>query len=173
MAVGVEISSHDYQKTVLKGIPEDLARYTSSALTLVRVFGSVLSTDTLIGLICEEADRLKNQQAKSNQNKSGKNSQSAGDEALAPTGSEGNKRCRKGKCHNCSKPGHWARECQSPKKEEKPGEEAPKPDKPEKPAKAKTKPVSLVNIVEYLDEDEDPILEEIDMCNISLIDNTD
>ncbi len=126
----MEISAHNYQKTILKGIPEDLARYASSALTSARVFGSILSTDTLIGLVCEEADRLKNQQAKSNQNKPGKKPQTAGHEALTTTGSEGNKKCRKGKCHNCSKLGHWAHECRSPKKEEKPGEEALKSDKP-------------------------------------------
>ena len=39
------------------------------------------------------------------------------DEALAATRSMDQKGRKKGKCHNCGKPGHWAKECCSPKKE--------------------------------------------------------
>ena len=40
------------------------------------------------------------------------------DEALAATASnDGKRRRRKGKCHNCGKPGHWAKECRSLKKD--------------------------------------------------------
>jgi hypothetical protein len=40
------------------------------------------------------------------------------DEALTITNPEsGKKRCCKGKCHNCSKMGHWVKECHSPKKD--------------------------------------------------------
>jgi Pol polyprotein/zinc knuckle protein len=42
----------------------------------------------------------------------------ATDEALAVTNPEsGKKRRHKGKCHNCGKMGHWAKECCSPKKD--------------------------------------------------------
>lgn len=39
------------------------------------------------------------------------------DKALAATGSMDRKGRKKGKCHNCGKPGHWAKECCSPKKD--------------------------------------------------------
>ena len=39
------------------------------------------------------------------------------DEALAATRSMNWKGRKKGKCHNCGKPGHWAKECCSSKKE--------------------------------------------------------
>ena len=98
-----------------------------------------------INHICEEADRLKNHCARSQPNlsQSGAKIQAAGDEALAAMGSEG-KRRRKGKCHNCGKQGHWARKCQSPKKEVKPGNEAPKAERSNKP---ETKPIGSVNAV--------------------------
>ena len=39
------------------------------------------------------------------------------DEALTATASDDRRqRRRKGKCHNCGKMGHWAKECRSPKK---------------------------------------------------------
>jgi hypothetical protein len=36
---------------------------------------------------------------------------------LAMASDEGRPRCRRGKCHNCGRFGHWAKECRSPKKD--------------------------------------------------------
>src|SRR6266702_2850332 len=157
-AAGVHITNKEYQRTVLKGIPEELARFASGLLSSARLVhrASSIDTETLIDHICEEADRLRNRRAergKPQSSQSGARSQAAGDDALAATGSEGNKKKRrKGKCHNCSKPGHWARECRSPKKEEKPAEDSPMSDKAQK---SDTKPVGSANAVVTLDEDTD------------------
>ena len=142
----MSITDRDYQRTVLKGITEDLARFASGILTSARILGptSVIDTDTLIDYICEEADCLKNRRARSHKDTKVKQ-KASGDQALAATGSEGKKRQRKGNCHNCGKAGHWARECRSPKKEEKDGDGAPK-------AKPETKPVGSANAVATSDE---------------------
>src|SRR5579863_6480055 len=88
-------------------------------LSAMRLNGATTTdTDTLISHICEEAERLKNRHTRDQPNKGGKK-EGQTDEALAATGSEaGRKKHRKGKCHNCGKPGHWACECRSQKKEE-------------------------------------------------------
>jgi hypothetical protein len=73
----------------------------------------------LIQAICEEADHLKIWCAHhQNQGKDSKKGQT--DKALATTHSDnaGGGRRHKGKCHNCGKPRHWARECRSSKKVE-------------------------------------------------------
>src|SRR6266702_2189929 len=157
-AAGVHITNKEYQRTVLKGIPEELARFASGLLSSARLVhrASSIDTETLIDHICEEADRLRNRWAdrgKPQSSQSGAKSQAAGDDALAATGSEGNKKKRrKGKCHNCGKSGHWARECRSPKKEETPAEDSPKPSKAQK---SDTKPVGSANAVATPDEDAD------------------
>ncbi len=149
-AARVYITNKDYQWMVLRGIPEELARFASTVLSSARLVHHVttVDTETLIEHICEEADRIKSSQPKThpNSNQSGARTQATRDKALAATGSEGSKRRRKGKCHNCGKPGHWAQECRSPKKEEKLGNEAPK---------SETKPVGSANAVVTHDEDVD------------------
>jgi transposase InsO family protein len=154
-AAGVSISDKEYQRTVLKGIPEELARFASGILSSARIFSmSAVDTETLIDHICEEADRLKNRCTKSQSKDSGAKSQAAGDDALAATGSEGKKKRCKGNCHNCGKAGHWARECRSPKKE-KPAEDNAKAGKTDKAQKSETKPVGSANAVATPDEAED------------------
>ena len=149
---GVSITDRDYQQTVLKGITEDLARFASGLLSSARLLGSTtVNTESLIDYICEEADRMKSRCTKSQNKDTAAKQKADGDQALAATGSEGKPKRHKGKCHNCGKPGHWARECRSPKKEEKDGDNAPKPEK----AKLETKPVGSANAVATNDKDAD------------------
>ena len=179
-AAGVLITDRDYQRTVLRGITEELARFASAILSSARIFGSTSSvdTETLIDHICEEADRLKNRRAKlqANQKGSGTKTQATGDEALAATGSEGRKKRRKGKCHNCGKPGHWARECRSPKKEEKANDETSKPATAQR---SETKPVGSANAVATTDAEMDGAwateleVGELGLEEIALIDESD
>ena len=109
---GIAVTDSEYQQTVLRGIPEDLACFASSLLSSARLLSSStpIDIDSLIDAICEEADRLKARKGQSQANntnqKSGGKDQPAADDALAATGSEGKKKRRKGKCHNCGKLGH-------------------------------------------------------------------
>ena len=153
-AVGVAVSDWDYQKTVLKGVPDDLATFAAQLLSSRR-FNNLpdTDTDTLINHICEEADRGKHRPGGSAHGKrAGGGKKEGADEALAATGSEDRKGRKKGKCHNCGKPGHWARECRSAKKDPSATETSqaftPKP-------KAETKPVGSANAVTGYDSEGD------------------
>jgi hypothetical protein len=146
-AAGVSISDKEYQRMVLKGIPEELTHFASGILSSAHIFkASAVNTETLIDHICEEADWLKNHHAKSQSKDPGAKSSVAGDDALAATGSGGKKKRHKGDCHNCGKAGHWAQDCRSPKKE-KLAEDNAKAGKTDKAQKSKTKPVRSANAV--------------------------
>jgi gag-polypeptide of LTR copia-type len=113
-AIGMAIADKDYQRTVLQGIPDELARFASQLLTLAHLVHSSSTVDVkeLIQAICKEADHLKIQcMHHQNQGKDGKKGQT--DKALAATHSDNASRRRrhKGKCHNCGKPRHWAHKC--------------------------------------------------------------
>ena len=148
-AVGVTIADKDYQRTVLRGIPDELARFASQLLTSARLAhnSSAVNVNELTQAICEEADRLKIRRAHhQNPGKDGKKGQP--DEALAATNSSdnaGGRRRRSGKCHNCGKPGHWARECRSPKKEQNTSGQSAQASSGA--AKPENKPVGSANVV--------------------------
>ena len=147
-AVGVAIAEKDYQRTVLRGIPDELARFALQLLTSARLVHSSSTVDIneLIQAISEEADRLKIWHAHhQTQGKDDKKGQK--DEALATTQSDnaGGRRRRKGKCHNCGKPGHWARECRSPKKVESTSGQSAQASLGA--AKPENKPVGSTNVV--------------------------
>jgi gag-polypeptide of LTR copia-type len=84
--VGVTISDHDYRRTVLRGIPGRLAEFASWILTSCGS-SNPTDTDTLIGDICEEADRTKNRCGRDQQGKGEAKQQDQPDEALAITDS--------------------------------------------------------------------------------------
>ena len=109
------VTEREHKCTILHGIPSKLATFTSTILVTAQVSNTSTDLNALANHICEEADCLKLQHAKGGNQ--GGSKKEATDKALATTTSEGGKRHRKGKCHNCGKPGHWAKECRSPKKE--------------------------------------------------------
>jgi len=59
-AAGVHFTDKEYQHTLLRGIPDELARFASQLLSATRLVhdASAVDTDTLIGYIYEEAERL-------------------------------------------------------------------------------------------------------------------
>jgi hypothetical protein len=145
-AVGITVTNKEYERTILRGIPSKLVTFVSQLLSSTLILNQTVSVnlDALTNQICEEADRLK---SRHNKGQGGKKD-STMDEALAATASnDGRPRHHKGKCHNCGKMGHWAKECRFPKRDK--GESAstqtaqaslttPKPE---------NKPVGSTNII--------------------------
>jgi len=126
-AAGVTVTEPEYESTILQGIPDTLAVYAAQTLSTLRLAtkytGKAIDMSDIIDSVCEEADHMKMRRALKEQNApKGKKGQT--DKALAASSSSycqnnnnANKR-RKGKCHHCSREGHWVRECRTKKKEE-------------------------------------------------------
>jgi hypothetical protein len=150
-AAGAMVSDEEYERTILRSIPGELAKFASNAQNAAEISNTTLSMTHLIQYISEEADRIKSHRAHHQQGPGkGKNVDQV-DEALAATDSSGNRDRRRkrhpGNCHNCGKAGHWVRECRSPKKEE--SADMPSTPKPE------TRPVGLANTVSFMDNEGD------------------
>ncbi len=142
-AARVDITDKEYECTILHSIPSNLVTFVSqimSSATLVHHATSI-NVNALINLICEEAEQLKSRHTRGQPGQGGK--KEATNEALAATSSNGKKKCHKGKCHNCGKAGHWARECHSPKEESTGTQTAQASGTSSKP---ENKPVSSVNV---------------------------
>ena len=155
-AAGVIITKCDYLHTVLRGIPDELAKFASGLLLSTHLVNSLatIDTDTLINHICEEAKHLKNRRAHDQPSRGGKK-EGQPDKALTATSSENRRgQRRKGKCHNCGKPEHWACECHSPKKEEGTTTQQGQASSGTS-SKPKNKPVRSVNIVTVDDSEGD------------------
>jgi hypothetical protein len=95
-----------------------MSKFASRLLTTSCMFAPTTQIDPviLIDHICKESDHLAMQRKREKSAKGQGQQGGAQNEVLAATGKGGRCKC-KGKCHNCSKPGHWARECQSQKKD--------------------------------------------------------
>jgi transposase InsO family protein len=156
-AAGVPVSDKEYERTILRGIPTDLATFASQILSSVLVIQSAapINIDALINLINEEAERLKSRRTRGHSGQGGKKDATT-DEALAATSSEGGKKKRrKGNCHNCGKAGHWARECRSPKKEKDDSAGTTTAQTSSTSHKPDNKPVGSANAITVHDEEGD------------------
>ena len=60
-ATGVWITQREYQHTILKSLPDELAKFAAQLLVSAHHSGFILDTDILISSIIEESERLKNQ----------------------------------------------------------------------------------------------------------------
>jgi hypothetical protein len=106
-AAGVRITQKEYQHTVLKSLPDELAKFAAQLLTSACHSGHPLDIDTLINSVIKESERLKNRRARSQRGQGEKKEEGLTNEALAAMGSEGSWReCRQGNCHSCGKPSH-------------------------------------------------------------------
>jgi hypothetical protein len=118
-AIDIDINDLDYKHTILNGLPDALMPFASLTLTHLNISSKYTSKPVdlskFIDLVSKEADRAKACCALKDQPGKGKTG-SQTDKALAIT--NGNARCRKGNCHHCNKPGHWACECHTRKREE-------------------------------------------------------
>jgi len=59
-ATGIRITQREYQRTILKSLPDELAKFAAQLLVSARHSGFMLDTDTLISSVIEESERLKN-----------------------------------------------------------------------------------------------------------------
>jgi hypothetical protein len=124
----------------------------SQLLSLALIINKATSVNlnTLINQICKEADQLKSWQAKG---QGGKNDHTT-DEALTTIASnDGRQWCHKGKCHNCGKQGHWAKECCSPKKDKEESAGTQSVQAPSTSSKLENKPVGSANVVYNIEGD--------------------
>ena len=90
-AAGVHVTQKEYQCTILKSPPDELAKFAALLLSNARISNQVIGTETLINNICEESEWLKNRRARNQQGQGGNRKDGQADEALAATGSEGGK----------------------------------------------------------------------------------
>jgi hypothetical protein len=102
-AAGVHITDKEYQGTLLRGIPDEDARFASQLLSATRLVhhASTVDTGTSIGYICEEAERLKNRCAQDQKGQEwDKKGEGLTGEVFAATRSDSGRRIRrKSKCH--------------------------------------------------------------------------
>jgi hypothetical protein len=62
-AAGVRITHKEYQRTLMKSLPDELAKFAAQLLTSARHSGLILDSETLINSMIEESECLKNQHA--------------------------------------------------------------------------------------------------------------
>jgi hypothetical protein len=161
-AVGVTMSDKEYRSAIIKSLPRKCQN--SPRVTHHRTNphpSKSIDPDILIDHISEEADRLAARRKRDGgPSGKGKQAQSQGqDEALAATQGDGGKKKCKGKCHNCGKQGHWARECRSTKKNQQSNnnqsqssgqssQQQTQPPTYQNATKAENKPVGSANVVD-------------------------
>ena len=64
-ATGIWITHKEYQRTILRSLPDELAKFAAQLLSSARHSGLILNTNTLINNVIEESERLKNRCARS------------------------------------------------------------------------------------------------------------
>ena len=86
-AAGVQVSKKEYERTILRGIPDELTTFASHLLSLALIVhgAAKIDLDTLINLISEEGDRLKSRSTCGKLSQGGRNS-SGTEEAFVATG---------------------------------------------------------------------------------------
>ena len=86
-AAGVQVSEKEYEHTILRGIPDELATFASHLLSSAFIVhgAAPINLDTLTSLICEEADRLKSRSMHWKSSQGGRTSPEA-EEAFVATG---------------------------------------------------------------------------------------
>ena len=128
--------SDDFYVIILELLPSSFEPFISTLNATSSVLGTVLSPDELMQAFADEYDRR-------SLGKTSKKEENAAFSA-AEGGWKKGKGKKKGKCNNCSKPGHWARDCweEGGRKEgQKPNwKEKGKKDKQDGSSKEKEKP---------------------------------
>jgi len=147
-AMGVRITQREYQHTILKSLPDELAKFVVQLLISARHSGFILDTDTLINSVIEESEHLKNWRARSQRGQEEKKQEVLTNEALADIGSEGSRRRhREVNFHSCGKPRHWACKCHMPQENNTTGVSNTQKSGSTPPTDSENKPTSSANTV--------------------------
>jgi hypothetical protein len=90
-ATSVTITDWDYQCTVLRGIPNDLANFACGLLLAMCIINPLapVDVDMLINHICEEAEHLKNQHMQSQYRQESQKEKELTNETFTATGPKG------------------------------------------------------------------------------------
>src|ERR1700678_1351900 len=120
---GVDIDEKDYFSVIISSLPTAMSNFASSQLAAARFFGTkTITTNDLISMLIEEADRQKAQFAQRKGLGKGKEDES---EALAAGEAAKGKKWngKKGvECWNGGEKGHFRNKCPKPKQERKSGQ---------------------------------------------------
>jgi hypothetical protein len=154
MAANVSIDDTDYQRTILRGLPDALTDYAAMTLGMLRLAvkytGMPVDMLDVINAVCEEANHKKTCHTLKDQSQGhGKGKKGAQtDKALTATtykhsNNKSTSCCKKGKCNHCSIEGHWIRECCAKKQEDTKAQS----DKASSGSKPENKPVGSANTV--------------------------
>ena len=156
-AAGVTVTEKEYERTILRGIPGELATFTSHLMSSALIVHGAksINLDALTNQICEEADQLKSCCSKGQGGK-----KDPTDEALSATASNDRKQWhRKGKCNACGKFGHCAKECRSSKKDKeesagtKTAQASSTSTSTSNTSKPENKPIGLTNVIYDIEGD--------------------
>jgi hypothetical protein len=117
-AMGHPPDDDEFYAIILGSLPSSFEPFISALNATSSVLGTVLSSDELMQAFTDEYDHR-------SFGKAPKRDENAAFSAAEGSGRKGNlKGKKKGKCNNCGKPGHWARDCW----EEGGGKEGQKPN---------------------------------------------
>src|ERR1700678_4098222 len=137
-SMGGSISDEDFTSMILGSIPQSYNTYIAAITATSSLLNQTLSSTNLIDVIRDEADRrtIKNPKSKKDEHDSAFVANQCSDRGKK--GGEGSKKAIKGKCYNCKRVGHYAKDCWAPGG----GSEGKGPKQKEKRDKGKGKEVA-------------------------------
>src|ERR1700678_1033216 len=137
-SMGGSINDEDFTSIILGSIPLSYDTYIAAITATSSLLNQTLSPTNLIDAIRDEADRrtIKNPKSKKDEHDSAFVANQCSDRGKK--GGEGSKKAIKGKCYNCKRVGHYAKDCWAPGG----GSEGKGPKQKEKRDKGKGKEVA-------------------------------